>query len=114
MPTFSASIRPPAVAGLFYPGDRAALSSTVDELLGAAEPPAGEPPKALIAPHAGYIYSGPIAANAYALLKPLRDVVKRVVLLGPTHRVAVRGLALPAAGQFATPLGTVRIDRAAV
>ena len=83
-------------------------------MLGAAARHEGKPPKALIAPHAGYVYSGPIAASAYALLEPLRDVVKRVVLLGPTHRVAVRGLALPASRQFATPLGVVDIDEAAI
>ena len=114
MPNLShAAIRPPAVAGLFYPGDRSGLSRSVDDMLSAAKPREGAPPKALIAPHAGYVYSGPIAASAYALLAPLRDVVKRVVLLGPTHRVAVRGLALPASRRFATPLGTVDIDVAA-
>src|SRR4051812_23223026 len=103
----STGVRAAAVAGLFYPGDRAGLAATVAEMLDGAPPAQGKPPKALIAPHAGYVYSGPVAASAYALLKPLRDVVKRVVLLGPTHRVAVRGLALPAARQFATPLGAV-------
>ena len=82
-------------------------------MLSAAPARDGQPPKALIAPHAGYVYSGPIAASAYALLAPLRDLVRRVVLLGPTHRVAVRGLALPASTQFATPLGTVDLDVAA-
>ena len=67
-------------------------------------------PKALVVPHAGYIYSGPVAANAYALLKPARGIVKRVVLLGPCHRVAVRGLALPGVDAFDTPLGRVPID----
>lgn len=110
----STSVRPPAVAGLFYPGERGELSRTVSDMLAAAAPHAGKPPKAIIAPHAGYIYSGPIAASAYALLAPLRDVVKRVVLLGPTHRVAVRGLALPASRQFATPLGAVEIDADAI
>jgi AmmeMemoRadiSam system protein B len=108
------SVRPPAVAGLFYPGDRASLSRTVAQLLDGARPVAGSAPKALIAPHAGYIYSGPIAANAYALLAPVRSIVKRVVLLGPTHRVAVRGLAVPSVRQFATPLGAVEIDTAAI
>ena len=111
MPNLSSpAVRPPAVAGLFYPGDRAGLSRDLADMLAAAAPRAGNPPKALIAPHAGYVYSGPIAASAYALLAPLRDVVKRVVLLGPTHRVAVRGLALPASRQFATPLGMVDLD----
>lgn len=106
--------RAPAVAGLFYPGDREGLSRTVSQLLTKSQAQARAIPKALIAPHAGYAYSGPIAANAYALLAPARDTIKRVVLLGPTHRVAVRGLALPAASHFATPLGAVEIDAAAV
>jgi AmmeMemoRadiSam system protein B len=66
--------------------------------------------KAIIAPHAGYIYSGPVAASAYALLQPFADQINRVILLGPTHRVAVRGLALPGADAFDTPLGRVKID----
>src|SRR5690606_35938631 len=70
--------------------------------------------KALIAPHAGYVYSGPIAASAYALLAPVRDLITRVVLLGPTHRVAVRGLAAPLAARFQTPLGAVEVDREAI
>jgi AmmeMemoRadiSam system protein B len=111
---FSASARPPAVAGLFYPGDRATLSRTLSQLLGSAPSSPGPAPKALIAPHAGYIYSGPIAATVYARLAPVRDTIKRVVLLGPTHRVAVRGLALPSVRQFATPLGNIEIDAAAV
>lgn len=109
----SPAVRPPAVAGLFYPGDRSGLSRNVAEMLSAAGAREGAPPKALIAPHAGYVYSGPIAASAYALLSPLRDIVRRVVLLGPTHRVALRGIALPASSQFATPLGTVELDVAA-
>ena len=69
-------------------------------------------PKAIIVPHAGYMYSGPVAASAYALLAPLRQTIRRVVMLGPTHRVAIRGLALPAAQAFATPLGEVPVSRA--
>lgn len=106
--------RPAAVAGLFYPGDPAALARTLEALLATASSTASAVPKALIAPHAGYVYSGPIAASAYALLAPARERVKRVVLLGPTHRVAVRGLALPGAGRFETPLGAVEIDSASV
>lgn len=108
------AVRPPAVAGLFYPGEREELARTVAQLIGSTGASPRAVPKALIAPHAGYIYSGPIAANAYALLAPARTLIKRVVLLGPTHRVAVRGLALPGATQFATPLGTVELDREAV
>ena len=111
----SARVRPAAVAGLFYPRDRAELTATVDALLERAPQSAsGAPvPKLLIAPHAGYVYSGSIAASVYALIRPARDRIRRVVLLGPTHRVPVRGLALPEADAFATPLGTVEIDREA-
>ncbi len=107
------AIRPPAVAGMFYPASAATLQADVDRLLAAAPIPAMAQPKALIVPHAGYIYSGPTAARAYAALAPWRATIGRVVLLGPTHRVAVRGLALPASDAFATPLGEVRIDVAA-
>jgi len=110
------SIRPAAVAGMFYPGDPRTLAAEVEDLIGGA----GQPiprlgyPKALVVPHAGYIYSGPVAARAYDELAAARGSVKRVVLLGPTHRVAVKGLAIPSSGAFATPLGTVRIDASAL
>jgi AmmeMemoRadiSam system protein B/AmmeMemoRadiSam system protein A len=109
-------VRPPAVAGLFYPGDARALAAEVDALLGATAEPAPRLgyPKALVVPHAGYIYSGAVAARAYDELVPARGRVKRVVLLGPTHRVAVRGLAASSASAFATPLGEVRIDAEAL
>lgn len=107
--------RPAAVAGLFYPGTRAALIEDVQALLAAAraQAPTAPTPKALIVPHAGYIYSGPIAASAYVQLEPHRAVIRRVVLLGPVHRVPVRGLALPGVEAFATPLGTIPVDREA-
>src|SRR5437868_11806299 len=110
-----ASVRSAAVAGMFYPGDARSLISEVDELLGGVEalPRLGFP-KALIVPHAGYIYSGPVAARAYDELAPARGIVRRVVILGPVHRVPVRGLAFPTAGAFATPLGMVPIDREAL
>ena len=101
---------------MFYPGDARALEAEVDDLLGGVEelaPRLGFP-KALIVPHAGYIYSGPTAARAYDQLAPGRGIVRRVVLLGPVHRVAVRGLALPAAAFFDTPLGRIAIDQEAV
>ena len=112
------AVRPPAVAGLFYAGEAGALQRELDDALAQARPvspgePAG-PPKALIVPHAGYIYSGPVAASAYRRLDALRGRVCRVVLLGPCHRVPVRGLALPGVDAFATPLGQVPIDREAV
>jgi AmmeMemoRadiSam system protein B len=106
-------VRSPAVAGAFYPADAKELAAMVGAMLAAAHPPALRP-KALIAPHAGYVYSGPIAAHAYALLAPLRGVVTRVVLFGPTHRVYVRGLAVPSAGSFLTPLGAIPLDSEAI
>ena len=105
-------IRPAAVAGAFYPGNGQILSRDLDALLGDISPVEGPLPKAVIVPHAGYIYSGPIAASAYQRLAQGRGVIKRVVLLGPAHRVPVRGLALPEADHFATPLGLVAIDQA--
>src|SRR3982750_1129466 len=110
-----ASVRSAAVAGMFYPGDARSLLSEVDELLGGVEPaPRLGFPKALVVPHAGYIYSGPVAARAYDELAPARGIVRRVVLLGPVHRVAVRGLAAPGAEAFQTPLGRIPIDREAL
>jgi hypothetical protein len=104
-------VRPPAVAGLFYPADRRALAGEVDALLaGASAATSPGALKALIVPHAGYVYSGPIAANAYQLLRAQRATIRRVVLLGPAHRVLLRGLALPEAQAMQTPLGDVTID----
>lgn len=106
--------RPPAVAGTFYPGSPGQLATMVRDLLAApraALERAPRPgPKAVVAPHAGYVYSGSTAALAYARVEAARDTVRRVVLLGPCHRVAVHGLALPGWDAFATPLGTVPID----
>lgn len=112
----NAKVRPAAVAGAFYPAEPAALQLELDDLLGGIErfEPRFSFPKALVVPHAGYLYSGPVAAAAYDELAAARGVVKRVVLLGPVHRVPVRGLALPAAEAFDTPLGRVPLDRAAV
>ncbi len=109
----SSLIRPPAVAGSFYPGRRDQLAGAVDGYLRDAAlrvPDDSGAPKAIVAPHAGYVYSGPVAASAYARLGPARDVVRRVVLLGPSHRVPVRGLATTSADAFQTPLGEVPID----
>jgi AmmeMemoRadiSam system protein B len=106
-------IRPAATAGTFYARDAGTLVDDVRSLLAAAAPAHGSAPKAMIVPHAGYIYSGAIAASAYALLAPARHLIRRVVLFGPAHRVPIRGLALPVAEAFATPLGTVRIDAGA-
>lgn len=103
-------IREPAVAGLFYPAAATVLQAQVDGLLAAAKPPAGAQPRAIVVPHAGYIYSGAAAAEAYAQLAPWREHIKRVVILGPPHRVPMRGLALSSATAFATPLGELALD----
>ncbi len=107
-------VRPAAVAGMFYPGSRVRLAADVQHYLDEAVATRGVAPKAVIVPHAGYVYSAPVAAAAYARLAALRGRVRRVVLLGPAHRVFVRGLAVPSASAFATPLGDVAIDQAAV
>lgn len=106
--------RPPAVAGTFYPGDPDTLTATVDRFLADTSPLSDLQPKALIVPHAGYIYSGSTAASAYATLKPWATTIRRVILLGPTHRVAVEGIALPEVEAFSTPLGTIRLDVPAI
>ncbi len=128
--------RRPAVAGRFYPGRERELRSEVEELLAAAEEPSGfgtavvEPdpdfmasedpeaspprPKALIAPHAGYVYSGPVAASGYAPLAALRGSIRRVVLLGPAHRWPFSGVAASSAAGFDTPLGRAPLDREAI
>jgi AmmeMemoRadiSam system protein B len=101
---------------MFYPESASVLARDVAALLGVCAQPPAEPdaPKAIIAPHAGYVYSGPVAASVYARLRALRGRIRRIVLLGPAHRVAVDGLALPASSAFATPLGVVTIDAEAV
>ncbi|MGE5096062.1 MAG: AmmeMemoRadiSam system protein B [Betaproteobacteria bacterium] len=110
------AIRPAAVAGSFYPGEPSALASEVASYLADAGPaPArARAPKAIIAPHAGYVYSGPIAATIYARLEPLRGRVRRVVLAGPAHRVYVDGVAIPSVGAFDSPLGPVPLDQEAI
>jgi MEMO1 family protein len=112
----STSSRPAAVAGQFYPAAPDALARTVRQLLqSAGAAPAGAvPPKVVIAPHAGYVYSGSTAARAYATLAPHAERIRKVVLIGPAHRVAVRGVAIPSAAAFVTPLGAVPVDRAAL
>lgn len=106
--------RPPAVAGMFYPESAEELSAEVRGFLAAAHETDAPVPKAIIAPHAGYRYSGAIAAEAYARLIPARGTINRVILLGPCHRVAVHGLAAPSVDAFATPLGNVPVDREAI
>ena len=107
--------RPAAVAGMFYPADAPVLRAEIARYLAAVAPVAGaRAPKLLVVPHAGYVYSGPVAAHAYALLARWRERIKRVVLLGPAHRVAVTGLARPGVDSFETPLGRVAIDHEAL
>ncbi|MGM0553478.1 MAG: AmmeMemoRadiSam system protein B [Pseudomonadota bacterium] len=109
-------VREPAIAGHFYPGDPEELDRTVRALLDAATPvsPAAAAPKAIVAPHAGYPYSGPVAATAYAQLRGIAGRIRRVVLLGPSHRVPFRGVAMPASSAWRTPLGTLPVDREAL
>ena len=107
-------IRPPAAAGLFYAGDPRRLQATVSELLGSVPRSTNVMPMALIAPHAGYVYSGRVAAQAFATLCEAGQSVKRVVLIGPAHFVPVRGIAAPTVDAFETPLGRVPVDRDAL
>jgi AmmeMemoRadiSam system protein B len=107
------SMRPAAVAGMFYPGSARALGAEVGGMLEHANI-AAEVAKALIVPHAGYVYSGPIAASAYVALRKSAAVIRRVVIFGPAHRVWVPGVAASSADLFETPLGRVPVDRAAI
>lgn len=108
------TVRPPAVAGQFYPGDARALAAMIDGFLAAApEAPRDVAPKAIVVPHAGYVYSGALAGLGYAAVRGARPAITRVVLLGPCHRVWVRGLALPGRDLLRTPLGDVEVDAAA-
>jgi AmmeMemoRadiSam system protein B len=104
-------VRPTAVAGRFYPGEPAALAALVDALL-ADVPPSRRPvrPVAVVAPHAGFRFSGPVAAAAYAHLYSWRGNLRRVVVLGPAHFTPLHGMAIPSVGAFATPLGPVLVD----
>ncbi len=106
--------RPAAVAGLFYPADPAELGRRVDGLLEAAGPAPGQAPSALVAPHAGLPFSGALAARAFASVASVAARIRRVVVLGPSHRVPVAGMALPSANRFATPLGEVALDTEAL
>jgi AmmeMemoRadiSam system protein B len=108
-----ATVRAPAFAGTFYPEDPRELQSQINVLLAAADT-GNDAPKAIIAPHAGYIYSGPVAASVYARLQPGRAKIRRVVLLGPSHRIGFRGVAASRAAAFETPLGKLPVDTAAL
>src|SRR5262249_27064659 len=107
-------IRPAAAAGSFYPGDARRLDAEVGRLLAQVPVSAAAAPKALIAPHAGYVYSGAVAAAAFAALRDRRDEIARVVVIGPAHYVPMRGIAFSTAEAFATPLGRIPVDRDAL
>jgi AmmeMemoRadiSam system protein B len=109
-----ADIRNPAVAGQFYPANADELAATVTTLLDESGERGNVAPKALIVPHAGYIYSGPVAASAYSRLRPYRHLYTRVILLGPCHLVPVNGMALSTAEAFRTPFGDVPVDTGAL
>lgn len=104
-------VRPSAVAGLFYPADASKLSKMIARDINASVTTDSVTPKALIVPHAGYVYSGPVAASAYKYLAPLKNTIKRVVLIGPSHRVPFEGLAVSSADWFETPMGLIPVDR---
>jgi AmmeMemoRadiSam system protein B len=107
------AVRPAAVAGSFYPRDPDRLRAQVSEFLAGAAGHSGAP-KALIAPHAGYVYSGRVAASAFATLRGRADTIERVVLIGPAHYVRLSGIAAPTVSAFATPLGRVPVDQEAL
>lgn len=107
------TVREPAVAGTFYPNDPTTLMTMIDSYL-EGDTGVSSAPKAIIAPHAGYVYSGPIAGKAYAQLASAKHTISRVVLLGPSHRVAFKGMAVPSATAFRTPLGDIPIDSAGI
>lgn len=104
------NVRRAAVAGMFYPAEAELLARQVDDFV--AQSPRGPErrPKALVVPHAGYVYSGPVAASAYRLLREAAESIRRVVLLGPSHYVPLRGMAVPASRTFNTPLGSIPLD----
>lgn len=108
------TVRQPAVAGMFYPAVAEQLRLDVRSLLRNSETKPGPVPKAMILPHAGYVYSGAVAAEAYRLLAPARQDIHRVILFGPAHRSYLEGMAVPAADGFATPLGTVPVDQTTI
>jgi AmmeMemoRadiSam system protein B len=107
-------VKPPAVAGMFYPADPEELQGMLKGFLAATHPDTSQRPMALVAPHAGYQYSGPIAAAAYATIAPWADQIKRVVVLAPSHHVPFSGVAASSADSFQTPLGLIPVDHDAV
>jgi MEMO1 family protein len=113
-PERATDVRPPAVAGRFYPGNPQKLRAEVAALMAEAPGYSGGRPAALIAPHAGYIYSGRVAATAFAALHEIAESIGRIIVIGPAHYVAFRGIAVPTVNAFETPLGRVTLDRNAI
>lgn len=107
-------VRRPAVAGIFYPGQAKELEQTVDTYINEAVVENGQHTRAIIAPHAGYVYSGSVAGVAYAFLRRTSPQPDRIILMGPSHRVLVNGLAASSADYFETPLGSLRVDTSSV
>ncbi|MGD8569366.1 MAG: AmmeMemoRadiSam system protein B [Gammaproteobacteria bacterium] len=110
----ASKIRPSAVADMFYPGNPDTLRESVSQFLADARKDTSRQPltpRAIIAPHAGYIYSGPVAAYAYSYLENIKDRIATVVLIGPSHRVPLLGFATSGADYFATPLGNIPVNR---
>lgn len=114
MNTIRPTIRPSAVAGLFYPARATELENLLSEQFESLPHQSHYHPKALIVPHAGYVYSGRVAAKAFQSLRHLADEIRRVVLIGPSHRVPFRGIAISNADYFATPFGSVAVDKASI
>src|SRR5690349_14443287 len=110
----SATTRPPAVAGTFYPADPVRLRAEFQDLLAEAPSPPAIRPKALIVPHAGYAYSGPVAAAGFAALSGVTGGIRRAVVIGPAHYVPISGIGAPTVAAFATPLGDLPLDRDAL
>jgi len=110
----NATVRMPAVAGQFYTDNAEVLSDQIRQFLLQAPAESASAPKAIIAPHAGYIYSGPVAASAYKTLEPVRDKISRVIIMSPAHRYGFRGIAWSAADYFRTPLGDLKVDQDAI
>jgi len=108
------SVKPPAVAGLFYPANSDELRSQITTFLAEGQPGRIEKPKALIAPHAGYIYSGATAGHAYAQLKSIADKISHVVILAPSHHLAFPGIGYSSAKSFQTPIGSLKVNHDAI
>ena len=114
MNTIRQTIRPSAVAGLFYPARATELETLLGKQFESLDLHSHYHPKALIVPHAGYMYSGKVAAKAYQSLRDLANDIRRVVLIGPSHRESFNGVAISSADYFATPLGSIAVDKAAI